>query len=128
MDYRGSTIRDVVVAPVDDHVVSVHIASQPHILPRIEGGEVAPPCIPGCQYRHIIRTSDSVVVVEVEARMAAYPRAIPFSQVEVVARESLLEVLEKDGVAPTPAAYARGLRTLTQRIVYQMQQCGVEIV
>lgn len=127
MDYRGSTVRDVVVVPVDDHVVSVHIASRPHILPRIEGGGIAPPCVPGCQYQHIIRTPDSVVVVEVEARVVAYPRTLLFSQIEAAARDALLEILEKDNVVPTPVAYANGLKVLTQRIVRRMQQHGVEI-
>ena len=128
MDYQGSTVRDVVAFSVDDHVVSVHVASCPHILPRIEGGKVAPPCIPECQYQHIIRTPDSVVIVEVEVRMAAYPRTLLSSQIEAVARDALLEILEKDNVVPTPVAYANGLRALTQRITRKMQQRGVEIV
>ena len=127
MDYQSKAVQDAVVFPVDDYVVSVHVASWAHVLPRIHGGEVEPPVAPYCRSQHIIRTSDSVVVVEVEARMTAYPRTIPFSQVEVVARETLLEMLEKDNVAPSPAAYAKGLKILTQRIVRQMQQRGVEI-
>lgn len=128
MIYQGNTVHDVVAVPVDDYVVSVHVASLAHIMSRIHGGEVEPPVAPYCQNRHIIRLPDSVVVVEVTVQMSTYPRALPLSQVEVVARETLLEILEKDNVAPTPAAYAEGLRALTQRIVQQMQQRGVEII
>ena len=128
MDYQGSVIRDVVAVPVDNHVVGVHIASQPHILSRIEGGVIAPPCIPECQYQHTIRTSDNVVVVEVEVRISVYPRIFTFEAVEKIAQKTLLETLERDNVTPTPEAYAIGLRVLTQRIVRQAQLCGVEII
>lgn len=128
VDYQGSTIRDVVVAPVDDHIVSVHIASRPHILPKVEGGEVAPPCIPGCQYRHIIRTPNSVMVVEVEVRTSVYPRIFALEVVEKIAQKSLLDTLEEDNITPTPEAYAKGLKALTQRIVRHAQLCGVEII
>lgn len=128
MDYQGSTIRDVVAVPVDDYVVSVHTASRPHIVSRIEGGEIAPPCIPGCQYQHIIRTPDSVVVVEVEVRTSVYPRIFAFEAVEKIAQKTFLEMLEEDNITPTPEAYAEGLRALTQRIVRRAQLYGVEII
>ena len=128
MDYQGSAIRDIVAYPVDDHVVSVHVASGTHIIPRVDDGEVALPCIPECQHRHIIRTPDNVVVVKVKVSMTVYPRILSLSQVEEVARETLLEALEIDNVTPTPAAYAEGLRAMTRRIAQQMKQRGVEIV
>lgn len=128
MDYRGNTIQDVVAVPVDNHVVSVHVASGSHIIPRVDDGEVAPPCVPECQHQHIIRTPDSVVVVKVKVSTVVYPRTLPLSQVEEVARETLLEILEKDNKNPTPAAYARGLKAMTRRIAQQMKQRGVEIV
>jgi len=113
MDWQGETVQDAVVVPVDNHVVGVHIASWPHIIPRVDDGEVAPPCIPGCQHQRIIRTPDSVVVVEVEARMTVYPRTVPFSRVEETAVESYMKTLEEDDVVPTPEAYAKGLKALT---------------
>jgi len=60
--------------------------------------------------------------------MTVYPRILSLSQVEEVARETLLEALEIDNVTPTPAAYAEGLRAMTRRIAQQMKQRGVEIV
>lgn len=128
MDYQGKTVQDVVAVPVDDYVVGVHVASWVHVLPKIHDGEVEPPIIPCCRSQHIIRTSDSVVVVEVKACMTIYPRTISLLRVKEAAIESYLETLEEDDIVLTPEAYAEGLKALTQRIAYQMQQHGVEII
>ncbi len=125
MNYRGSIVQNVVAIPVDDQVVGVHVASWPQILPAIK--DMVLPAAPDSYAQHIIRLPDSVVVVEVEAHMSVYPRNLSLAQVGEVARDSLLEMLKKDNVTPTPAAYAKGLEALTQRIARQMRQHGVEI-
>lgn len=125
MNHRGSIVQNVVALPVDDQVVGVHVASWLQVLPVIK--DIAPPMAPDSYARHIIRLPDSIVVVEVEARMSVYPRKLSLSQVKEAARDSLLGILEKDSVTPTPAAYANGLEALTQRIAQQMRQHGVEI-
>ncbi len=125
MNHRGSIVHNVVALPVDDQVVGVHVASWLQVLPAIK--DMVLPVAPDSYARHIIRLPDSVVVVEVEARMSVYPRNLLLSQVREVARDTLLGILEKDNVMPTRAAYAEGLEALTQRITQKMRQRGVEI-
>ena len=125
MNHRGSIVQNVVALPVDGQVVGVHVTTSPQVLPVIK--DTVLPVAPDSYARHIIRLPDSVVVVEVKAHMSVYPRNLSLSQVEEVARDSLLEILEKDNVTPTPVAYAEGLEALTQRIAQRMRQHGVEI-
>ena len=127
MMYQGTSVRSVVAVPTSDSVVGVQILSASHILPLIKDGPVPPPIIPLSYDRHIIRTPDSVVVVEVSAEMTVYPRTVDLSAVEESVRSSFLDALEEEGISPSPGAYARGLRAMTQRLANRMRQCGVEV-
>jgi len=127
MEHFGSPISNVVAYPVGDQVIGAHVVVQSHALPLIDAGSVPPPMIPKCCDRHVIRTKTHVAIIEVEVKMSAFPRVISHEDVEACARVSILEALEADNLTPTPAAYARGLRAMTQRIANRMRQYGVEI-
>jgi hypothetical protein len=127
MEHFGQPISNVVAYPVGDQVIGAHVMVQSHVLPLVEVGSVPPPVIPHCCDRHVIRTETHVTIIEVQAKMSAFPRAISHAAVEECARVSILEALEADDVTPTPAAYARGLRAMTQRIANRMRQYGVKI-
>jgi len=127
MEYFGKPVTSVVAYPIGDCVIGAHVAVQPSILPRIEGGPISPPRIPRCRDRHIIRTETHVTIIEVQAEITAYPREISHEKVGECARTSLLEALEADNMTPTPAAYAEGLRAITQRLANRMREFGVKI-
>ena len=127
MEHFGEPVTSVVVYPIGDCVIGAHVVTQPSILPRVEGGPISPPKIPRCRDRHVIRTKTHVAIIEVQAEITAYPCEISHEEVEKSARTSLLEALEADNMTPTPTAYARGLRAMTQRLVNRMRGFGVKI-
>jgi len=127
MEHFGRPISNVVAYPVGDQVIGANVIAQPHVLPLVEVGPVPPPEIPQCCDRHVIRTKTHVTIIEVQVKMTAFPRVISREAVEACARVSILEALEADNLTPTPAAYARGLRAMTQRLANRMREYGVEI-
>lgn len=127
MMHRGTSVCSVVAVSTVDSVVGVQVLSTPHILPLVEDGPIPPPSIPRNFDSHIIRTPSSVVVVEVTTEVTVYPRTVRLATVEESVRSSLLEGLEEEGIAPSPKAYAQGLRAMTQHLAERMRQCGVEV-
>jgi len=123
MDYICQAVESIIALPVDDYVIGVHIASQSHVIPRVEDGPVAPPKIRCCFDRHIIRTEQSVVVADVRAKIVTYPKIIEFSDVRETARKLLVASVK----APSPEAFERGLAAMSKRLVHKMRLCGVEI-
>lgn len=127
MDHFGQPVTSVVAAPVGDCVIGAGVTVQLLIQPLVEDGPISPPQITQHRDCHVTRTKTHVAIIETRVKMTAYPREISRAAVEEGARASLLETLEADNQTPTPAAYARGLKALTQRIVNRMRQYGVEI-
>ena len=121
MEHRGRSVTNVVAHPVDNHVIGVKVSSYPVILPKIEDGPVEPPEIPRCFDRHIIRTGEQVIVVEVMARVKVYPRTVPYSDVLETAR-SELDVALQEG-----ENYDEGLNALADRIAWRLQKQGVKV-
>jgi len=127
MKYRGTPVCSVITAPTENSVVSVEVLSALHVFSRVKDASTPPPSISESFDRHVVRTSDRVVVVEVSAEMTIYPRTVDFSVVEESVQSSLLAELEEEGVVPTPHAYAQGLKALTQRLVTRMRRYGVKV-
>lgn len=120
-------VRNIVAQPVDEYVVGVEVSSRPVILPKVENGTVSPPTIPCCSDRHIIRTPDSVVVVEVSARVTVFSRTIPLADVREAIRSESDIILQEEGRLPGSESYAEGLGALTGRLVKQLQDQGITV-
>lgn len=127
MEHRGEITESIVATPVDDYVIGVSIASRSHILPRVEDGVVPIPDVPACCDHHIIRTPESVVVIEINAKITSFPRIMSYSLVGKEVMETTMEALEEEGVKYVPEAYVEALKFLTQRAVQRMRGYGVEV-
>jgi len=124
LDHRGSSVRNMVAQPVDDYVVGVQVSSRPWILPRVET-KCGPPEVPQCHDRHIIRTSEHVVAVDVTTRVTVYPRSMTMDEVRASVRETMEEEepesLLRDGCEV-------GLEAMVHRLACGLQEQGVEIL
>jgi hypothetical protein len=125
MEHLGKIVTNVVSQSMGDHVISVKVSSRPIILPKFEDGPIKPPVRHRCFDRHIIRTSEGVVIVEVMARVKVLPSSVLFSQIVETAREELDATLKEEKQQPTPEDYASGLHALTQRLVWRLRKQGV---
>jgi len=125
-EYRGKALCNVVATPIDGGVVGVEIRSKPIILPKIKGEEL--PDIPRCRDRHIVRTEQHVVVVDVVARVKVFPRIVNFNDVWAEACESVDAALEDEGIVDLPIEkYTEGVRAIAVRIAHRLQLQGMTI-
>jgi len=124
LDHRGSPVHNMVAQPVDDYVIGVQVSSRPWILPRVETPS-GPPEIPQCHDRHIVRTREHVVAVDVTTRVTVYPRSMTMDEVRASVRETLAEEepesLLRDGCEV-------GLEAMAHRLACGLQEQGVEIL
>ena len=127
MGTKMKAVKSVVAQPIGEYVVGVKVSSRPIILPRIENGPVSPPEIPQCFDRHIIRTSEGVVVVEVSAQVKVFPRVISLAVVREAVRGELDVMFQEENKSPSSESYEEGLDAMTNRLVKQLQNQGVTV-
>lgn len=125
MEHRGKAVTNVVSQPMGDHIIGVKVSSRPIILPKLEG--VEPPETHRCFDRHVIRTSEGIVIVEVAARVKVLPLSVPFSEVVAAAGEALDATLKEEGQQPTAEDYTKGLYAIAQRMAWKLRKQGVTV-
>lgn len=123
LDHRGRPVTGMVSQPAGQYVVGVEVKSRPWVLPLVDTPS-GPPVIPRCRDRHIIRTEDEVVVVDVATRVTTYPRT---TTVEAL-RKSVQESVDED----SPGAwhlcgYESGIEAMVKRLVRKLRRCGVQV-
>lgn len=128
MEYRGKAVTNVVSQPMGDHIIGVQVSSRPVILPKIDDFPVKPPRISRCFDRHVIRTDQGVVIVEVTARVKVLPLSVPFSQLMDAAREELDIALKEENKQPEAQAYTEGLYALANRMAWKLRKQGVKVL
>ncbi len=128
MNHRGKAVTNVVSQPMGDYVIGVQVSSRPVILPKIDDFPVKPPRIPRCFDRHIIRTDQGVVIVEVMARVKVLPLTVPFSQLVDAAREELDVALKEEGKQPADKDYTEGLHAIANRMAWKLRKQGVQVL
>lgn len=128
MEHRGKAVMNVVSQPMGDHIIGVQVSSRPVILPKIDNLPVKPPRIPRCFDRHVIRTNQGVVIVEVLARVKVLPLTVPFSELVDAAREELNVALKEEGVQLPAKTYTEGLYALANRMAWKLRKQGVQVL
>lgn len=107
---------NTVMCSVDGHVIGTEI--RPKAFTHPDTGDVVNKT--QCSNRHIFRTRDQVVNVEVKARIKAYPRQMTLAAIRKVAHGILLKEL---GSEPNVV----GLNMLTKRLAHKMFKRGVTV-
>jgi len=123
LDHRGKSVTGIVSEPIDDFVVGVEVKSKPWILPLVDTPS-GPPKVSRCRDRHIIRTAEHVVVVDVVAKVHVHPRLVTMNQVLQSVRETM------DEEAPDAKhldGYKTGIEALAKRLVRRLRRRGVTI-
>jgi hypothetical protein len=124
--YRcGEMTSSLVCATVGDYAVGLHVNTMLEILPRIP--EFNPPVYLKCRDRHIIRTDDAVLVVDVRARVRHFPRQMALEDVLQIANEEV----QKNGLTEETEGtevYMNTLENVTLNIVEKLGQLGVTVL
>lgn len=123
LDHRGKPVIGMVARPVDDYVVGVEVKSKPWILPLVDTPS-GPPEVPRCRDRHIIRTDEHVVVIDVVTKVTVHPRSVTMDQIRHSVKESVDEV--------SPGArhlngYEAGIQASANRLARKLRRCGVTV-
>lgn len=124
LDYKGRPLIGFVAQPIDDFVVGVEVKSRPWILPRLQTPS-GPPEIPKYRERHIMRTDNHVVVVDVIAKVHVHPRYVTMDQLRECGREAIEE--HAPG-ATFPKGYAVAIKAFAHRLARQLRRRGVTIL
>lgn len=123
LDRKGKMVAGMVAQPVDDYVVGVEIKSRPWILPRVETPD-GPPEIPRCCDRHIIRTENHVVVVEVTTKVTVYSRFVTMDELRECGREAIAEHAPETQAS---IGYETGVEAFAQRLARKLKKRGVTV-
>lgn len=125
-EHQGKVLNNVVATVVDGNVIGVRVKSRPVIMPEIPQAD--PPEIPRCRDRHIVRTENHVIIVDVSVRVKVLPRVITWGSIVREAQVSLDEVLVEEGIESiSPEKYREGLYVIASRIARRLQLRGMTI-